>query len=195
MVAQELDSCNKTHDPVLHEAQKTRLRADVSDPNSPTDPAPDPAPDPVSAAAPPPKLRAPASGPHAELMARYQALLGYPIPNGAQEGAAAKWLLAKGYTVAQVEECYLAMKLQDFWSDKPLSLQNVKKNIGAYLAAHNGNQHPLPGVEPAPPPPGENEQAVTDRERQAVDEYMAEIRRRREAQAAARAARRSNAKH
>lgn len=77
--------------------------------------------------------RAPASGEHQALMAAYQEWLGYPIPNGGKEGAAARKLLKAGYTVEQVDTCYHELKARDFYGDHHLSLQTIHEQIGAVL--------------------------------------------------------------
>ena len=76
---------------------------------------------------------------HQQLMAAYQDALGYPIPNGAQEGKAAKKILNAGYTIQQVIDCYQSMKKDSFWQGKHLSLVSVHKQLGAFLQAQNGN--------------------------------------------------------
>jgi hypothetical protein len=70
---------------------------------------------------------------HQRLMAAYRDTLGYPIPNGGQEGRAAKHLLGQGYTPEQVIACYQTLKAEAFWQGKHLSLQTVHKQIGAWL--------------------------------------------------------------
>ena len=77
---------------------------------------------------------------HQRLMAAYQAILGYPIPNGAQEGTAAAWLLNHGYTVEQIIDCYKHEKKRDYWQDKHLSLQSLKKPIGPWIQAQQQAQ-------------------------------------------------------
>ncbi len=73
-------------------------------------------------------------GDHKVLMGLYQEALGYPIPNGAQEGAAAKWLLGNGYTPQQIISCYHYLHSRDF-RDKSfrISLQTVKSHIGEWI--------------------------------------------------------------
>lgn len=71
------------------------------------------------------------SSDHQRLMACYQTWLGYPIPNGGKEGAAARKLLKSGYTAEQVEDAYYTLKGQAFYSDKHLSLAIVHEQIGA----------------------------------------------------------------
>lgn len=72
---------------------------------------------------------------HQRLMAAYQEALGYPIPNGAQEGTAAAWLLNNGYTIEHIIACYQAKKRDEFWQGKHLSLQSLRKDIGPYVAS------------------------------------------------------------
>ena len=101
--------------------------------------APEPPPKPPK----PPKPTKVKETPHQRLMRLYQEALGYKIPHGAQEGAAAKkilngyWLDASGervyYTVEDAIACYRDMKKSDFWKDKHLSLMSVHKGLGEYV--------------------------------------------------------------
>ena len=79
--------------------------------------------------------------PHQELMTAYQDLLGYQIPNGGKEGAAAKKLLAAGYTITDIQRCYEHLKRQPFYQDKHLSLHIIHENIGAFLSAAKDIPH------------------------------------------------------
>lgn len=88
--------------------------------------------------------------PHQAIMDAYQEALGYPIPDGAAAGKAAKELVALGYTPEQVAECYVSEKAREFWQDKHLSLMSLKKNIGAWaqsrarVSTKKSNPMPLP---------------------------------------------------
>lgn len=84
-------------------------------------------------ASPAPRNNTPRSD-HQHLMDAYQAALGYPIPNGAAEGKAAKTLLTQGYTVDEIIACYQSLKRDPFWQGKHLSLISVAKQIGAWRA-------------------------------------------------------------
>lgn len=85
---------------------------------------------------------------HQRLMRLYQDALGYSIPNGAQEGRAAKNLLRQ-YTVEEAIACYQHLKADPFWDGKHLSLASVHKQIGAWKSL------PAPGSKNGrhPPPP------------------------------------------
>lgn len=72
---------------------------------------------------------------HKNMMGAYQQLLNYKIPNGKQEGAAAKKLIAEHYTIAQVRACYEHLKAQPFYAERHVSLQTVYNQIGAYMTA------------------------------------------------------------
>lgn len=78
-------------------------------------------------------VRAPPSSDHQALMTAYQEWLGYPIPNGGKEGAAARKILKDGYTQDDVDYAYHELKAQDFYSNKHLSLQTVYEQMGAML--------------------------------------------------------------
>lgn len=73
--------------------------------------------------------------PHQALMDAYASRLGYPIPNGGKEAAAARKILKAGYTAEQMCDCYDRLKTQTRWSDRHLSLQIVYEEIGAGLTA------------------------------------------------------------
>lgn len=100
-------------------------------------------------------VRAPPSGDHQQLMTAYQEWLGYPIPNGGKEGAAARKLLKAGYTAEQIDDCYHELKSRDFYSRGHLSLQTVHEQIGAVLrkkGPHRARARPLELPVPTPPP-------------------------------------------
>lgn len=127
--------------------QETLISGDLdeapSSASQPTETAPkageihhvDPSLDPITPAAPEdPRADRPSrevSTDHQKLMAAYAEWLGYKIPNGKREGAAAKKLLADGYTIEQVESAYYELKMRDFHAVQHLSLQTVYTNIGA----------------------------------------------------------------
>lgn len=71
---------------------------------------------------------------HQELMRLYQEALGYKIPNGGQEGAAAKKIL-RYYSPQDAIGCYRFMKSDPWWAQKHLSLQSVHKQIGPWIKA------------------------------------------------------------
>jgi hypothetical protein len=81
----------------------------------------------------PPKGREPSD--HQRLMAAYQVALGYKIRNGAAEGQAGKKLLAEGWAVEEIIECYHDLKAREFWQDQYLSLQVVFKQIAEWKQA------------------------------------------------------------
>ncbi len=97
--------------------------------------------------------RAPTSD-HQKLMELYaNALPDNRIPNGKQEGSAAKAILAGGYSPEQAIQVYEYLKRRDFWADQHLSLQTVNKQMGAVLTAlknqkngHTNGKHLRPGV-------------------------------------------------
>jgi hypothetical protein len=73
---------------------------------------------------------------HSRLMNFLSLKIG-PIPNGAKEGKAIKWLLENGYDPVQCEACfeYLA---SEGWRTSAVTWVTVKASIGAWLA-RNGN--------------------------------------------------------
>lgn len=71
---------------------------------------------------------------HQRLMRLYQQALGYKIPHGAKEAAAAKKIL-KTYTVEDAIGCYVFTKSDPFWGAKHLSLHTVLSNIGPWIQA------------------------------------------------------------
>lgn len=85
---------------------------------------------------------------HQKLMTAYQEWLGYPIPNGGKEGAAAKRLLKAGYTVAQIDGAYHELKARDFYSRGHLSLVTVHEQIGAVLSAQRGTNNAKQPAQP-----------------------------------------------
>lgn len=81
---------------------------------------------------------------HQKLMKAYGEWLGYKIPHGAKEAAAAKKILQAGYTIPQADRCYHALKSQAFYGEKHVSLQTVYEQIGALLTApqeHSNGRH------------------------------------------------------
>ncbi len=79
---------------------------------------------------------------HQKLMELYaSALPDHRIPNGKQEGSAAKAILAAGYTPDQAIQVYEYLKRRDFWADQHLSLQTVNKQMGAVIAAIKNNKN------------------------------------------------------
>lgn len=91
---------------------------------------------------------------HQQLMAAYADWLGYKIPNGKQEGSAAKQLLADGYTLDQIERCYHELKARPFYAGQHLSLQTVRTNIGAVLTAAQESRNGSNGYRPVGPGAG-----------------------------------------
>ena len=82
--------------------------------------------------------------PHQRLMRLYQDALGYRIPHGGKEGAAAKKILSSHYLNGSGNEkhyytpddaigCYQWMKQKPFWRDKHLSLQTVFQQMGQWV--------------------------------------------------------------
>jgi hypothetical protein len=78
---------------------------------------------------------------HQALMAAYAEWLGYKIPYGGKEAAAAKRLLGAGYSVAQIEQAYYELKSRPFYGSKHLSLQAVFEQIGALLNRNKPNRN------------------------------------------------------
>lgn len=76
----------------------------------------------------------PAETDHVKLMRLYQEVLGYKIPNGAKEAAAAKRILRQ-FSPEDATGCYRYMKSDTFWQGKHLSLQSVYEQIGPWLKA------------------------------------------------------------
>lgn len=87
---------------------------------------------------------------HQKLMAAYREALGYPIPNGAKEGAAAQKLLAANYTPEQAIDAYYTLKTRAFYQDKHVSLATVFEQIGALRTKGQGNgtKHTNGSVQP-----------------------------------------------
>ncbi|MDE8535487.1 hypothetical protein PZC41_14360, partial [Staphylococcus aureus] len=75
-------------------------------------------------------------------MRLYQEALGYPIPNGAAEGKAAKEIL-KHYTPEQAIACYHKLKGQKFWAEMHLGLASVNKQLGAFVGSQDTAVAPL----------------------------------------------------
>jgi len=78
--------------------------------------------------------------PHQELLRLYQDALGYPIPNGGQEGAAAKKIL-RSYTAVDAISCYSWLKQNPFYDDKHLSLMAVNKQLGTWINSGKPSQY------------------------------------------------------
>jgi len=76
---------------------------------------------------------------HVRLMDFLSSKIG-PIPNGAKEGKAIKWLLSNGYDPVQCEACYEALASED-WRTSSVTWTTVMSNIGAWLGRANGNGH------------------------------------------------------
>lgn len=76
----------------------------------------------------------PEEKPHTKLMRLYQDALGYKIPNGGKEAAAAKRIL-KQFKPEDAVGCYQYMKTDYFWQGKHLSLQSVFEQIGPWIGA------------------------------------------------------------
>jgi hypothetical protein len=74
------------------------------------------------------------ASPHKALLSRYHEALGCDPPSWPKEAAAAKRLLAGGYTAEQALACYEHFKSQPFWADKHLSLTYIAQQIGAWFA-------------------------------------------------------------
>jgi hypothetical protein len=62
-------------------------------------------------------------------------LRGYPSPQYAAEAAAVKWMLDHNYPKTDLLSCYAYLKQDPFWATKPLTMNSVKANIGAWIAA------------------------------------------------------------
>lgn len=75
---------------------------------------------------------------HARLMNFLSLKIG-PIPNGAKEGKAIKWLLESGYEPKQCEACFDFLASED-WRTAAVTWVTVKANIGAWLGK-NTNGH------------------------------------------------------
>jgi hypothetical protein len=65
------------------------------------------------------------------LMLAYEEWVGYVPAAYGKESKAAKELLKRGYTIADVELAYRAIKQQPFWKSKHVSLMVVLEQIGA----------------------------------------------------------------
>lgn len=70
-----------------------------------------------------------------------------PIPNGAKEGKAIKWLIESGYDPAQCEACYEFLAAQS-WRTAAVTWTTVKAEIGGWLAKskthENGHKKSIP---------------------------------------------------
>jgi hypothetical protein len=64
-----------------------------------------------------------------------------PIPNGAKEGKAIKWLLENGYDPGQCEACFVSLAADD-WRTSAVTWVTVKANIGAWLARDSNGHKP-----------------------------------------------------
>ena len=106
-----------------------------------------------SADAPPIELKQ--KSPHQAIVEAYAHALGYPIPDGAATGMAAKELVKLGYTPEQVSACYKSEKARDFWKDKHLTLMSLKKSIGAWAQAQARTTQAtsIPLIQAGPPKP------------------------------------------
>jgi hypothetical protein len=69
----------------------------------------------------------------------------YTLTSGQKAGEAKQmsWLFRQGFTPDQIIRAFDAMNSQPFWSDKPLTLMTVAKQIGAMMAAE-GTIEPQP---------------------------------------------------
>jgi len=67
-----------------------------------------------------------------DIQKAYEGCVSYKIDWVRGEGHAAKWLAENGYTPKDIIACYTDLKAQKFWSDKPLSLSSLKKQIGEW---------------------------------------------------------------
>jgi len=74
------------------------------------------------------------------LLEAFTELIGYPLPNYGQEGAAAKKMLKAGYEPTEILACWEYMqKDNDFWEDKHCGLASVNKQIGKWRDNHATN--------------------------------------------------------
>jgi DNA-binding transcriptional regulator YhcF (GntR family) len=69
-----------------------------------------------------------------DIQTAYESCVPYKIDWIKGDGSAAKWLAEAGYSPADIQQCYAALKAQPFWKDKPLSLTSIKKQIGEWKA-------------------------------------------------------------
>lgn len=67
-----------------------------------------------------------------DIQKAYEECVPYKVDWVRGEGHAAKWIAEAGYTPNDVKDCYVTLKLQPFWKDKPLSLASIKKQIGEW---------------------------------------------------------------
>lgn len=77
---------------------------------------------------------------HARLMNFLSLKIG-PIPNGAKEGKAIKWLLENGYDPGQCEACFVSLAAED-WRTSAVTWVTVKSNIGAWLTRNQNGHRP-----------------------------------------------------
>lgn len=68
-------------------------------------------------------------------MVAFEGWQGYSACNWAAEGAAAKRIIAAGYTVDDARTVWRDMKADAFWRDKHLGLASVFTQLGAKLGA------------------------------------------------------------
>lgn len=80
-----------------------------------------------------------------EALAEWQ---GYTACNWAAEGAAAKRIIAAGYTVDDARTVWRRMKGEAFWADKHLPLASVFTQLGAKLGGPNGRKRDVIVLEP-----------------------------------------------
>jgi len=73
---------------------------------------------------------------------------GYTACNWAAEGAAAKRIIAAGYTVDDARTVWRRMKGEAFWADKHLPLASVFTQLGAKLGGPNGRKRDVIVLEP-----------------------------------------------
>jgi phage replication O-like protein O len=79
--------------------------------------------------------------PHQAIMKAYQDALGYPIPDGARAGKAAKQLVARGVDPADVGGCLQYLHSDPWWEGKHVSLESVAKQLGPWIQAGRPSQH------------------------------------------------------
>jgi len=82
------------------------------------------------------RAKANASQPHPEtqaIIAAYIEVRGKNGINYQREGSFAKKIAKDGYTPVQVKGCYLWLKAQPFWEDKPVTLDQLFKHMPEYV--------------------------------------------------------------
>jgi len=69
----------------------------------------------------------------------------YKLTTGQRAGEAKtmSWLFRQDYTPNQIIKAFDTMYLEPFWSDKPLTLMTVAKQIGAMLSKSGDGEHIL----------------------------------------------------